>query len=712
MEDRRFAVNIERNDEKRNTMDLSKDIASSSSVNWDRMSDNITLNSNAGNKENIHFLATPEKVTEQTGNGRCSKADMDVERLDEDEKLDMALKEAEKVDVQKASDLKDYMLKKKIQAKFDNYQKEEQNFALKFWQDNYYNKEKIVDDVVIQFASFSDMRREPVKKYFSFEKKSMTKAEAQKLYPHIDFSDVKSKEKPVNSEKSLQGSATSDVTDGDKQTVSVKTESTDSNVQLPNSSKRSRRALNVVSIDEPTVSAENTTTLEPIIPTVPSDSSQSNEIPIKVDPQAQDVEMTDENAGRRGENSQQTQVDTGEISHQIGLESQSASSSGIENTGVAKVTRSKREVAGAKESQQKPDDSKSSEDSKPEEVFVFSTLQEWGNIYGESVTGEEIAAVKLKPLIERPPFFMFRRTAANIRVPDSTELQNCPYLGDDLDARDKKFLDDLIYNFEGKLRAWGEIEDIPPHLFVEVTQMVWESMGYDLKDPNINIRDPPVSVIKKLGSMFSSDDYIKLRERYINFSSDKSEMKKLKDISDKTEVLTRKQSISRMRKFFCRRCYRYDCEMHDSVPLPPPDKFVSDLQKNNWKRCGPNCYMHYHKCLYVIQSAELGKAWLKDTSDVTSTSTNWSPYEQSCLNLVREGHAKNICNLSNAFVNRTCFEVFLQLLSDGYLAQLKYLDNSPPVFKMNCSESVLRYECAPNVWIQRKDQVNNCSHLS
>ena len=91
----------------------------------------------------------------------------------------------------------------------------------------------------------------------------------------------------------------------------------------------------------------------------------------------------------------------------------------------------------------------------PEEppVKTMTTVKELersDNEFGVSVAGEIIAVKSLLSQYQVPLMNSYLSTPFNIRIPDATELQNCPYLGDELDERKKKFLDDLIYNFEGR----------------------------------------------------------------------------------------------------------------------------------------------------------------------------------------------------------------------------------------------------------------------
>ena len=296
---------------------------------------------------------------------------------------------------------------------------------------------------------------------------------------------------------------------------------------------------------------------------------------------------------------------------------------------------------------------------------VTTTIKELvrnDNEFAFSLSGEAICIKNLKSQYHVPLLNSYLSTPFNIRMPDATELQNCPYLGDDLDEKQKKFLEDLIYNFEGKLRAWVHIEDIPQPLFVEVVHLIWKSCGVNLNDPAIDLRDPPEDVIYRLGELFNNDDHIKLRERYINFTSDKEVVKSLRDVSDPETIFSREKAVETLVKFFCRRCYIYDCEMHDAVSFPKADKYVSDIPHNQLP-CNNTCYMENFPCLYFCNCVPCA-------SIQNSLLMEWSNSELTVLNLLAPGHGRDVCNLASCFPLKNCKQVRLCFFNSEELQKI------------------------------------------
>ena len=638
---------------------------------WGVQANSDSDTSGSVNKENYHFLDAPDVV-------RLSRNTIDLQRK----------KSADETSNRGSSlSRHDYALKKDIQAKFDEFLNEQRDFTQNFWLKNYYENEDSdsnQSDFEIPFADFCDTQRERIKRRDKLERHKMLKEEAEKVYPLIDFSKYEKPKEEVNK-----------LTESVDQSKKVE-EVQQVLIEAANSSGAPEDDLSSERLNRPRRSAAMRNAAKPSDDVSGAAATNASDVP-------------------KPESSMELDIAAGPVTSGITKNEAIEASADVNGTNLApqdsqtaptddlkpKSSRAAKRAAAKAE----PTTDPTTEVAEVEEDrrIPFTAVEEWGNVFGYSASGEEIAVIELKPVVRLPPYFQFLRTPVNVRVPDATELQNCPYLGDELGAKDKKFLDDLIYNFEGKLRAWGEIEDIPPHLFVEITQMVWESMGVNIKAPELNIRDPPITVFKKLGKMFKSDDYIKLKERYVNFSSDKNEIKNLRDLTDTTKVFTREESLKTFAKFFCRRCYRYDCEMHDSIPLPKPMKALSDLPKNNIELCKENCYMEYHKCIYFIVSAELGNQW---TKRYESEEPMWSNHELTLLNLIKDGHGKNICNIASCFPRKKCVNVFNQLLKDGSLSRLNFKDTKPK-FEMSASAEVAnRYEVAPGVYVTKRDQVS------
>ena len=584
------------------------------------------------------------------------------------------------------------VLKMAIKERIDYYLDKELNDSGKVW-NNFYRLpaiESASSTVTIPVTDFSELNLHPVKVIEEIMKRKVTVEEAEQIKNSIK---LKNAIKKGESESEVSQTSVK-VSNDDMGNSAQKVEQS-----LP---RRACKRSNRVNATAEEIS-DKVVVLEPIDP--PSNNNPE-QTAIK-EPISQDEEEV------------KPETFKPEEAGNVVMETEQSTETAVELSGDTKAEVSSKPKRSAKSrvrfsgEETVANDAKKSQAQDEPPVKTMTTIKELersDNEYGTSFSGEIIGVKKLLSQYEVPLMNSYLSTPFNIRIPDATELQNCPYLGDELDERKKKFLDDLIYNFEGKLRAWDQIEDMPPPLFVEVVQLIWKSFGVDLKDPSIDLRDPPIHVINRLGQLFTNDDHIKLRERYINFTSDKEVVKTLKDVTDPGIVFPREKAMETLLKFFCRRCYVYDCEMHDPVNLPPVEKHPSDVPRNHLP-CKNSCYMEHYTCIYYCKPMAIDmKPHL--------CAENWSNSELTLLKLLAPGHHKDICNLSSCFPLKNCIQVFLELLESGGIAELFNEESKEQMSKHVTSfedlkslpevaETATRFEYKPGIFFNRRDEVCN-----
>ncbi|CAH2283165.1 histone-lysine N-methyltransferase EZH2 isoform X5 [Pelobates cultripes] len=247
-----------------------------------------------------------------------------------------------------------------------------------------------------------------------------------------------------------------------------------------------------------------------------------------------------------------------------------------------------------------------------------------------------------------PIMYSWSPLQQNFMVEDETVLHNIPYMGDEVLDQDGTFIEELIKNYDGKVHGDRECGFINDEIFVELVNALSQYSDYEddddgddtqdyEKDDKSKENDDDDSIDDKVTSLpkkFPSD---KIFEAISSMFPDKGTSEELKEkYKELTEQqlpgalppectpnidgpnaksVQREQSLHSFHTLFCRRCFKYDCFLHQNklpfvwvgshlrIPkeankkdskafhaTPNTYKRKNNEAANDGKPCGANCY--------------------------------------------------------------------------------------------------------------------------
>uniref|UniRef100_A0A8C5MD36 Histone-lysine N-methyltransferase EZH2 n=1 Tax=Leptobrachium leishanense TaxID=445787 RepID=A0A8C5MD36_9ANUR len=246
-----------------------------------------------------------------------------------------------------------------------------------------------------------------------------------------------------------------------------------------------------------------------------------------------------------------------------------------------------------------------------------------------------------------PIMYSWSPLQQNFMVEDETVLHNIPYMGDEVLDQDGTFIEELIKNYDGKVHGDRECGFINDEIFVELVNALSQYSDYEDDDDEDNqdfekcdktkVNDDEDSIEDKASTLprkFPSD---KIFEAISSMFPDKGTSEELKEkYKELTEQqlpgalppectpnidgpnaksVQREQSLHSFHTLFCRRCFKYDCFLHQNklpfvwvgshlrIPkeannkdsqafhaTPNTYKRKNNEAANDGKPCGPHCY--------------------------------------------------------------------------------------------------------------------------
>ncbi|XP_046464482.1 histone-lysine N-methyltransferase EZH2-like isoform X2 [Daphnia pulex] len=295
-----------------------------------------------------------------------------------------------------------------------------------------------------------------------------------------------------------------------------------------------------------------------------------------------------------------------------------------------------------------------------------------------------------------PTMYSWAGLQQNFMVEDETVLHNIPYMGDEVLDQDGTFIEELIKNYDGKVHGDREGGVIDDDIFVElVTALVpycdedersdlgsksvkAEKLDEAARDAMTSIKDKPpkdsvqpvakdlpnIIAFQAIASVFlDKGTPEELRERYMELTERADPVALGSECTPnidgpKAPSVQREQAMHSFHTLFCRRCFKYDCFLHQTQgavprrglqsyhPGPNSQKRKCNDLKLPKQPCGPQCYMYLEGLLErLAQAAQEGDEAdgqpLKIRKTVSLDSGNEASSEDSNDSSVKNGNGDN-----------------------------------------------------------------------
>ncbi|XP_055378897.1 histone-lysine N-methyltransferase E(z) isoform X5 [Condylostylus longicornis] len=271
-----------------------------------------------------------------------------------------------------------------------------------------------------------------------------------------------------------------------------------------------------------------------------------------------------------------------------------------------------------------------------------------------------------------PTMYTWAPIQQNFMVEDETVLHNIPYMGDEVLDQDGKFIEELIKNYDGKVHAEKDLSFMDDSIFVELVHALIpycskEDNGQnspiktnadtpetlnvekeiEVKEENILVKAdklpfPQPIIFHTISSNFPDRGTPEeLKEKYIELT-ERQDPERPQECTPnidgpKAESVSREQTLHSFHTLFCRRCFKYDCFLHQtrSDLLETSNRLIHLPLKCSDIPCGDDCFM------IEREKSKIWKTW-------SNFKEIWTGSEQSLFHALYPIYLKNYCYFSVA----------------------------------------------------------------
>ncbi|XP_064202152.1 histone-lysine N-methyltransferase EZH2-like isoform X2 [Anguilla rostrata] len=262
---------------------------------------------------------------------------------------------------------------------------------------------------------------------------------------------------------------------------------------------------------------------------------------------------------------------------------------------------------------------------------------------GFSEFSKQVIPLKtLNAVASIPVMYSWSPLQQNFMVEDETVLHNIPYMGDEILDQDGTFIEELIKNYDGKVHGDRECGFINDEIFVELVSALTqysddeddeeEEERPDYRVERVDLCDggddaddgrkdrlcsegrdsegskkfPSDKIFEAISSMFpDKGSPEELREKYKELTEQQLPGALPPECTPNIDgpnakSVQREQSLHSFHTLFCRRCFKYDCFLHQRTHThstafhATPNTYKRKNMENlvNRKPCGASCYMN------------------------------------------------------------------------------------------------------------------------
>jgi len=325
----------------------------------------------------------------------------------------------------------------------------------------------------------------------------------------------------------------------------------------------------------------------------------------------------------------------------------------------------------------------------------------WNESPSTSVAAEknkkaQIVEISAMPHVYSPPkMTMWAPIERNVLVEDQ-QHSNIPYFGDDVIDKDHKFIANLVEEVNSKMDISETIDDAT---FISLVRNLssYRSHSTDSEEqtdkyvtlyrPSTdlekswaenNIKDPSLpglivfqAILSTYPGFGSTDDIIK---KYKSLTEEKVKPDFVPNIDGpNAEAVTAERALHSYKSLLCRRCFLYDCPLHNDpyieTPLPRSSEKFDDFPLPSTP-CGTDCFLSQPG---VLASLSPRTPSLSDRSlynpglieeanplrDITGTDIDvWTGSEITMFRMLVESLPSNWCAIAQMMVSKKCRQVW------------------------------------------------------
>jgi len=311
----------------------------------------------------------------------------------------------------------------------------------------------------------------------------------------------------------------------------------------------------------------------------------------------------------------------------------------------------------------------------------------------------QIAELSSMPPATAPPTMsIWAPIERNVLVEDQ-QHSNIPYFGDDVIEKDYNFISTLVEEVNSKM-AMSETIDDASFLALVVnlakyntdedgehetgkyfvlyrpkteSETAWAEAS--IRDPNL----PGLIVFQAISSKYpefgTTDDIIK---KYKALTAQKSKPDFVPNIDGPdAEAVTAERALHSYKSLLCRRCFLYDCPLHNDpyveTPVPRPSERIEDLPLPTTP-CGHDCFLSVPGVMATLSPrtpASKGKGGeevrynpqlceeLNPLRDITGTDRDvWTGSEITLFRMLVQSLPSNWCAIAQMMITKKCRQVW------------------------------------------------------
>jgi len=305
----------------------------------------------------------------------------------------------------------------------------------------------------------------------------------------------------------------------------------------------------------------------------------------------------------------------------------------------------------------------------------------------------------IPPAVAPPPMSMWAPIEKNVLVEDQ-QHSNIPYFGDDVIEKDQNFIANLVEEVNSKMAM---SEDIDDSMFLSLVNnlAVYEKSDMEKNDQSNKylVLNRPKSALESSWAELSIKDrtlpglivFQAISSRYPDLGSTDDMLKKYKTLTNQkakpdyvpnidgpdAEAVTAERALHSYKSLLCRRCFLYDCPLHNDpyveTPVPRPSERIEDLPLPT-SPCGPDCFLTIPGVLAAMSPrtpAIKGKSGdelrynpklcdeLNPLKDITGTNMDvWTGSEITLFRMLAKSLPSNWCAIAQIMITKKCRQVW------------------------------------------------------
>ncbi|XP_074112101.1 histone-lysine N-methyltransferase E(z)-like isoform X2 [Cotesia typhae] len=278
----------------------------------------------------------------------------------------------------------------------------------------------------------------------------------------------------------------------------------------------------------------------------------------------------------------------------------------------------------------------------------------------ENVEAQNCSIVELDPVKAIPSSYFWTPIKENVRVDDEVVLNNLPYMENEILKDDDTFLVDLLIHYNGKIHGRsGALDD---DIFLELVKSLMKYDNPSLYTLNEKCKSdendlailkitrmPSPNIFKAISAVFvdkgTPEDFL---NKYLRLTKalDTSVAEAPPNIdSVDCKSLSREQALCSYQKYFCRRCFKYNCLLHRTKNSLDRTKLMGPGLEISKEPCGENCYLHKGKLIssekkYLGDDVENNDKEKLNSQNIEDESFESLKYEDSKTEIIAEEDVK------------------------------------------------------------------------